>query len=206
MDPMYDEDEIFRPPKYVVNGLVFSMYDDNSQLEVRRYGKCFYITMAPENFVGSPPIKQQYLDYLAAERSDVTDDDNKAKYYSPEDFYAWALEPCLPLFETVAPAPKQNLKITLHDFLHPADFYYSLRAVDGELTPVQIDGREAGMMAPGLELDDSAFSPAWPSFLPKEIEICITNPKMPFPLPPAKFSSKTRQFASSSCTIAATQI
>jgi serine/threonine protein kinase len=33
------------------------------------------------------------------------------------------------------------------------------------------------MVAPGLELDDSAFSPAWPSFLPKEIEICITNPE-----------------------------
>ena len=33
------------------------------------------------------------------------------------------------------------------------------------------------MVAPGLELDDSAFSPAWPSFLPTEIEICVTNPE-----------------------------
>jgi serine/threonine protein kinase len=45
------------------------------------------------------------------------------------------------------------------------------------LTPVQSDGRGAGMLAPGLELDDSVFSPAWPSFLPTEIEICITNPE-----------------------------
>ena len=177
MDRIHEEDEMFRPPKYVVNSFLCCVHDDNSQLEVRRYGKCFYITMAPENFVDSPPIKQQYLDYLAAERSDATDDDNIAEDYNPEDFYAWALEPCLPLFETIAPAPKQNLKITLHDFLYPEVFYYSLRVVDGELTPVQSEGRGAGMVAPGLKLDDSVFSPAWPSFLPTEIEICITNPE-----------------------------
>jgi len=111
--------------------------DDESLLDVRRYGKCFYITMAPENFVDSPPIKQQYLDYLAAEKFDVTDNGNMAEDYNPEDFYTWAFEPCLPLFETVAPAPKQNFKTTIHDFLHPEVFHYSLRAVDGELTPVQ---------------------------------------------------------------------
>jgi len=33
------------------------------------------------------------------------------------------------------------------------------------------------MLAPGLELDDSVFSPAWPSFLPTEVEICIMNPE-----------------------------
>ncbi|KAF4629894.1 hypothetical protein G7Y89_g8252 [Cudoniella acicularis] len=158
MDRMHEEDEMFRPPKYVVNSFLCSVHDDNSQLEVRRYSKCFYITMAPENFVDSPPIKQQYLDYLAAERSDATDDDNMAEDYNPEDFYAWALEPCLPLFET-------GFSII------------RLRAVDGELIPVQSEGRGAGMVAPGLELDDSAFSPAWPSFLPTEIEICITNPE-----------------------------
>ena len=177
MDRMDKDFEMFRPPKYFVNSFLCGVDDDNSQLEVRRYGKCFYITMAPENFVDSPHIKQQYLDYLAVERSDATDYDNMVEDYSPEDFYAWALEPCLPLFETLAPAPKQNLKITLHDFLHPMVFYYSLCAVDGKLTPVQIQGRGVGMVAPGLELDDSAFSPAWPSFLPTEIEICVTNPE-----------------------------
>ncbi|KAF8864637.1 hypothetical protein BDZ45DRAFT_669409 [Acephala macrosclerotiorum] len=177
MDRMDEEDEMFRPPKYAVNSFSCSIHDDNSQLEVRWHGKCFYITMAPENFVDSPPIKQRYLGYLAAERCDTTDDDNMVEDYNPEDFYAWALEPCLPLFETLAQAPKQNLKVTLHDFLHPEIFYYSLRAVDGELTLVQSDGRGVGMRAPGLELDDSAFSPAWPSFLPTEIEVCITNPE-----------------------------
>lgn len=33
------------------------------------------------------------------------------------------------------------------------------------------------MVAPGLKLDNSAFSPAWPPFLPTEIEICILNPE-----------------------------
>jgi hypothetical protein len=112
MDWMHEEDEMFGPPKYFVNSFLSSLQDDDSQLEVRRYGKCFYITMAPENFVGSPSIKQQYLSYLAAERSDVTNDDSMAEDYTREDFYAWALEPCLPLFETVAPDPKQNLKIS----------------------------------------------------------------------------------------------
>ncbi|CZR64314.1 uncharacterized protein PAC_14212 [Phialocephala subalpina] len=177
MDRMDEEAEMFGPPKYFVNGFLFSVHDDNSQLEVRRYGKCFYITMARENFVDSPSITQQYLDYLAAERSDVTDDDTMVEDYNPEDFYAWALDPCLPLFENLAPTPKQNLKITLHDFLHPEVFCFSLRAVDGELTPVQSEGIRHARVPPGFELDDSAFSPAWPSFLPTEIEICITNPE-----------------------------
>jgi hypothetical protein len=113
MDLTHSEDEIFRPPpKYVVNSFLCSLHDDDSQLEVRRYGKCFHITMAPENFVDSPSIKQQYLSYLAAERSDVTNDASMAEDYNPEAFYAWALSPCLPLFETVAPDPKQNLKIS----------------------------------------------------------------------------------------------
>jgi hypothetical protein len=42
------------------------------------------------------------------------------------------------------------------------------------------------MLAPGLGLDDSAFSPAWPSFLPAEIEICIKNPKDAIFAPPNK--------------------
>lgn len=109
MDRMDEEDEMFRPPKYAVSSFLCSIYDDDSRLEVRRYGKCFHITMAPENFVDSPRIKPQYLDYLAAERSDATGDDNMVEEYSPEDFYAWALEPCLPLLETLAPVPKQNL-------------------------------------------------------------------------------------------------
>ncbi|KAE9376600.1 hypothetical protein N431DRAFT_435874 [Stipitochalara longipes BDJ] len=177
MDEDVEDDEMFRP-KYFVNTFTFGRHDDDCQLEVRRYGKCFYITMALENFVDSPAIKQQYLDYLAAERSDTTDDHNILEDYSPEDFYEWALQPCVPLFETLAPAPKENLKITLHDFRHPPQvFYYSLRAVDGQLTPVQSDGRDAGMIPPGVELDDSAFSPAWPSFLPTEVELCITSPE-----------------------------
>lgn len=177
MDQMAEEDEMFRPPKYFVNGFSSSIHDDNSQLEVRRYGKCFYITMAPENFVDSPHIKQQYLDYLAAERADITGDGDMVEDYSPEDLYAWALEPCVSLFETLAPAPKHNPKITIHDFLHPKVFYYSLRAVDEEFTMVQSDGRSGGMLPPGLELDDSAFSPAWPSFLPAEVEICVKTPE-----------------------------
>jgi hypothetical protein len=56
-------------------------------------------------------------------------------------------------------------------------FYYSLRAVDEELTPVQSEERGAGIVAPGLELDNSVLSPVWLSFLPTEIEICITNPE-----------------------------
>jgi hypothetical protein len=88
MDPMDQHDEIFRPRKYFVNGFLYSMYDDKSQLEVRRYSTCFYITMAPENFINLPFIKQQYLDYLATERSDATSDDNIVEDYNPEDFYA----------------------------------------------------------------------------------------------------------------------
>ncbi|PMD15873.1 hypothetical protein NA56DRAFT_649919 [Hyaloscypha hepaticicola] len=132
--------------------------------------------------------------------------------YNPEAFYTRALSPCLPLFETVAPEPKQNLKITLHDFPHPEEiFHYSLRAINGKLTPVPSDGRAGGMLPLGLELDDSVFSPAWPSFPPTAIEICITNDPLrcQFPLPRTKSSlplPAKRKSASSSCTRPATQI
>ena len=43
--------------------------------------------ISPENFVDSPHIKQKYLDYLAIERFDVTNDDNIVEDYNPEDFY-----------------------------------------------------------------------------------------------------------------------
>lgn len=76
MNWMYEEDEIFRPPQYFVNGFSYSVNDDDALLEVRRYDKCFYITLAPEDFANPPPIKQQYLEDLAAERADTNDDDN----------------------------------------------------------------------------------------------------------------------------------
>jgi hypothetical protein len=146
MGRMHKEDEMFRPPKYVVNSFLCSVHDDNSQLEVRRY----------ESFVNSTTIKQrQYIDYLAAQRSDATHDNNMAEDCNPKDSYASAFEPCLPLFEAVIPARKQTLKITLYDLLHPGVFYYSLSAVDGEMTPVQSEGRRAGIVVQGLELDDS---------------------------------------------------
>jgi len=185
MDRVNEEDEMLRPPQYIVNSFLWSENDDDSQLEVRRYGKCFYIAMTPEDFVDSPSIKQQYLDYLAVERSDATDVDNMVEDYDSADFYTWALEPCLPFFEALAPAPKQNIKITVYDFLHPEIFNYSLRAVDGKLTPVQIEGKELGMMPLGLKLD-SAFSSTWPSFLPTEIELCITNPEDAISASPGK--------------------
>lgn len=180
MELTHSSDENFIPPQYVVHSFYFSVneHDNDSQLEVRRHGKCFYITMAAENFTDAPPIKQQYLSYLAAERSGMTDDGSMAEDYHEEDLYAWALEPCLPLFESLAPAPPTpNLKTTLHDFLHPEVFYISLRAVDGEVTPVQSDGRGAGMLPLGLELEDSVFSPAWPSLPSTAIELCIPNPE-----------------------------
>ena len=85
---MDKEDEIFRLPKYAINSFLFSGDDDNSQLEVRRYSKYFCITIALENFADSHSIKQQYLDYLAAKRSNATDNDNIVEDYNPEDFYA----------------------------------------------------------------------------------------------------------------------
>lgn len=142
MDLMLSEDKKFIPPQYVVHSFLFSEHDDSSQLEVRRHGKCFYITMASENFNDSPPIKQQYLSYLAAERSDATDGNSMSSdnNYKSRGLLCMGPLACLPLFETLAPAPpKQNPKptLTLHDFLHPEEtFYYSLRAVDGRLTPV----------------------------------------------------------------------
>jgi hypothetical protein len=83
-----------------------------------------------------------------------------------------------PLRNSGSSPSTQNPKTppTLHDFLHPEEiFHYSLRAINGKLTPVPSDGRGGGMLAPGLELDDSVFSPSWPSFPLTALELCITN-------------------------------
>jgi len=117
--PIEDTEEYFvKSRKYVVNNFAFSEHDDSTEFEVRRYDKCFYITMVGGDLTNSPLIQQKYLAYLDAERLDATDDIS-LQSYDPEDFYSWALEPCLPLFETLAPAPEQKAGTTLYDRFYP---------------------------------------------------------------------------------------
>ncbi|RFU31064.1 hypothetical protein B7463_g5292, partial [Scytalidium lignicola] len=175
MDQLAGDQEIFEQSKYVVNGFFFSINDDKSELEVRRYDKCFYISLAPENLEDSPHMKNEYLRYLDAERSQENDHD-QLHGTGPEDFYDWALEPCLHLFETMAPEPEQNHAVTLRDYFYPQVLYYSLHAIDGKLVPIP-SKKTNSMKPPGVELDDYTFCSVWPSFHPSKVEICIAGPE-----------------------------
>jgi len=56
MDQLTMNKEMFGHPKYVVNSFLFGTNDDKSRLEVRRYDKCFYISLDLENLQDSPQL------------------------------------------------------------------------------------------------------------------------------------------------------
>ncbi|KAH8820263.1 hypothetical protein F5884DRAFT_744624 [Xylogone sp. PMI_703] len=176
MNRLAADQEVFEQPKYVVNGFMCSIYDDKSYFEVRRYDKCFSISIASQNLESSPALRNTYLSYLETERSQANDHDDDLDDGGPEEFYDWALQPCSHIFESVAPEPEQNNEMTLHDYFHPQAFYFSLHASSGKLVPKPEKGNNS-MKTPGVELDNDAIFSAWPSFYSSEVKICITSPE-----------------------------
>ncbi|TVY90071.1 hypothetical protein LAWI1_G008439 [Lachnellula willkommii] len=93
-----------------------------------------------------------------------------------EDFYDWALTPCLQLFKDNAPEPEQKLiKLSLHDYYHPETFQYRLHAVADKLIPV-VNPKASHFLPPGVTLDPSILHPSWPIYTDSEVFLDITKP------------------------------
>ncbi|RDL41820.1 uncharacterized protein BP5553_01799 [Venustampulla echinocandica] len=145
---------------YVVSNHLFSVNDDNSELEIHRYNKRFYIIIRPGNLEQSPAIKNEYLRYLNAQRADADGDVQSECSVDPEDIYDWAVKPCLSLFKELSPEPKQQTaKISLYDYYHAETFYYHLHAANDKLTPVTNPKGES-FLPPAVELAPDVFHPA----------------------------------------------
>jgi hypothetical protein len=93
---------------------------------------------------------------------------------SLEGLYDWAREPCIPLFEKLAPEPEQHLPVTLEQYFDPETFTYTLFSIDGKLIPQERKDEEA-LARPGVWLNDDSWS-TWPVFSHSSITICPIRP------------------------------
>ncbi|TVY36971.1 hypothetical protein LOCC1_G006933 [Lachnellula occidentalis] len=162
--------------EYILSEFSYSMNDDDNKslLQVRRYNQCFYISLTPENLESSPTIKQEYLRFLEAERADFDHNGQSNGSVDPEDFYDWALKPCLPLLKDIAPVPKQLPRMSLYDYYYPEKLHYCLHALNDMLIPIKVPKTDS-FLPPGVLLEPSMFSTDWPTFNASEVFLSFTN-------------------------------
>lgn len=164
--------------EYIVSNFLFSVNDDNCELEIHRYNKRFYVIIKPENLEQSPAIENEYLRYLNAQRADADDDGQSIRSecsVDPEDIYDWALKPCLPLFKELSPEPKhQTAKISLFDYYNAETFHYHLHAVNDKLTSVT-NPKGGSFLPPAVELAPDVFHPSRPVYKASDVFLDITN-------------------------------
>lgn len=134
---------------------------------MRCKGKCFHISLSPDNFQDSPEILKKYLFFAKVAAADDGDVD---------DFQDWALEPFLSVLHNTKPAWGESHILTLHDYLNPDTFYYLLSAVDDVLVPL-LDYNATPPRRLGVDLEDCDVRAACPSFHPRQIQICVDRPE-----------------------------
>lgn len=165
-------------PCYSVVDFIFSDHDAESELTVMCNGKRFYITLLADNFEESPSIKESYINYLqVAEASEIDG-------LTVDDFYDWVLEPFLPIFRNVPPLVGHH-KPTLQEYLFPDTVDYTLRAVKGELVPFPNSQVQSGRLPYGVHLCQELCLP-WPSFHPRQVQLCDDYPEEALSRAPAK--------------------
>ncbi|KAF1814697.1 hypothetical protein P152DRAFT_392425 [Eremomyces bilateralis CBS 781.70] len=153
------------PPPWSVLEFTFSNRNTDSELVITCCGKRFSLHLFADNFTESPRLKERYLFFLEV-----------AEHYeldglTVEDFYDWAAEPLFPLFRNL-PHRDKDQTYTLHDFLFPESFVYTLRAVSERLVPIPYEESKGGN-APrfGVHLADELCSP-FKTLLPSDVQIC----------------------------------
>ncbi|KAK7414108.1 hypothetical protein QQX98_007051 [Neonectria punicea] len=169
------------PPPWSVLEFTFSNRDTDSELVITCCGKRFFLHLFADNFSESPQLRERYLFFLEVAENYELDG------FTIEDFHDWAVEPLFPLFRKLSPCDKDQI-CTLHDFLFPESFVYTLRAVSQELVPVPYeDSHVGGASRFGVHLADELCSP-FESFLPSDVQI----DKEPTIGPPSGMPSKVR--------------
>ncbi|KPM42122.1 hypothetical protein AK830_g4420 [Neonectria ditissima] len=169
------------PPPWSVLEFTFSDRETDSELIISCCGKCFCLFLFAENFSESSRLKERYLFFLKVANNYELDG------FTIEDFLDWVAEPLFPLFRRFSPCDEDQTR-TLHEFLFPESFVYTLRAVSDELVLVPYEDSNADVVPRfGVHLADELCSP-FKSFLPSEVQICA----VPTIGPPSGVPSKVR--------------
>lgn len=140
-------------------------------MSVRCKGKCFHIVLSPDHFHDSPDILKKYLQF-----AEVAAADGDLDGITIDDFQDWALEPFLPVLRDAEPAWRESQALTLHDYLNPDTFYYSLSAVKNTLVP-SLDYKAIPRSQLGVDLDGYDLCAVCPSFYSRQIQICVDRPE-----------------------------
>jgi len=152
-------------PLYVFETFTWHDVQPDTQLIVRSNGKRFLIVITTETFKDSPPIQQQYLQYLKAiqledEPGDVL-----------EDLEDWILQPFLTIFRALPPLLVESY--TLQDYFSAETLSYTLRVAERERVPVPCD-KPPSLMHMGVPLSPQYFS-GFPVLRPGQVEIVSNN-------------------------------
>lgn len=145
-----------------------SSKNKNTQVNVHVADKHFQIDLTPSNFETSPALLDEYLRHISHLEPDYIPEttDELGDFDDPlEEMCAWVMEPFLPLISDIPPLDFER-RYTLQDCLYPETLYYTLRVVDGKLSPVQMHenchGRFVGALLPDhSQLADDLKFPSW---------------------------------------------
>jgi hypothetical protein len=115
--------------------------------------------MTKETFKDSPPMQQEYLQYLKLlQLANLPDDPT---------LQDWILHPFLPIFSALPQLPLASY--TLQDYFSAETLSYTFRVARGERIPVLCD-RPPFRMQMGVPLSPEDYS-EFPVFLPAQVEI-----------------------------------
>ncbi|KAM3072752.1 hypothetical protein ACMFMF_007084 [Clarireedia jacksonii] len=158
---------------YIVTSFLCNTQNDEAQIGVRCYDSCFYINMAPENFLSSPTFYDDYLHGLDAIKSDQGSCDEIDRVL-PEDFYTWALTPCMPHFENLS-----STKVaTLQDYLQSKVYHFDLGVINHKLVPI-LSAQQTEIIQPGIRLPKELLEITINclSYHPSSIDLIISSPE-----------------------------
>ncbi|KAF4990441.1 hypothetical protein FDECE_14382 [Fusarium decemcellulare] len=182
------------PPRYLIVSYVSSNeHDDNDwfALEIRLNGTLFRVGVRLSKFRNSASLTQQFHQCLACLKADGDnyDEDESADIETGQeaagpavtiiDCFSWAVDPCLELFESVAPPPSDVSSVTLLDFFRPESFDCQLGAVDDHLVPGPLEDLtvEGETPPPGFE-DEPKHSPwttIFPPFRASQVRVVVNE-------------------------------
>ncbi|PVH79380.1 hypothetical protein DL98DRAFT_220566 [Cadophora sp. DSE1049] len=132
------EDDI---PRYAVVDFACGVTSD-AQLTVICRTKRFYITLSAQNLRDPEPTEtskyeQEYLQLLHVIQSEDQTEFNPDEPDPLEAMTHWVVTPFFPVFQDLAPQLSSTPQMqTLHEYFNPPTFFFTLKVVNGTLTPI----------------------------------------------------------------------
>ena len=124
-------------PLYDIGPFWSSERNTNCQMTVYVADKHFQIDLSTANFKDSPAVLNEYLSHLRRLDPEYIPEDLDEFDDPLEEMYDWALDRFLSHFRKIPPLDAKR-KYTLQDCLFPETLHYTLRAVNGKLSPLSL--------------------------------------------------------------------